>query len=137
AGGAGAAPTGDSRDGACRRAAQSLVAPSRQRSTGRATAASSDTSGRWQERCAARARGHRPLVTDGRRPGGTHMSGRVVFVGAGPGALDLLTLRAVRTLQECDVVLHDELVPHDFVSLLRPGTTVINVGKRCGQVGMT
>jgi uroporphyrin-III C-methyltransferase len=65
------------------------------------------------------------------------MTGRVVFVGAGPGALDLLTLRAVRALQECDVVLHDELVPHDFVTLLRAGTAVVNVGKRCGRASMT
>jgi uroporphyrin-III C-methyltransferase len=65
------------------------------------------------------------------------MNGKVFFVGGGPGALDLLTVRAVRTLQEADVILHDELVPKDFRELLSPSAVVINVGKRCGQLGST
>ncbi len=63
------------------------------------------------------------------------MKGKVFFVGAGPGALDLLTVRAVRVLQHADIVLHDELVPHDFVQLLPPATRILNVGKRCGRPG--
>src|SRR5512133_3567650 len=65
------------------------------------------------------------------------MKGKVFFVGGGPGALDLLTVRAVRTLQQADVVLHDELVPQDFRELLSPSAVVINVGKRCGYRGTT
>ncbi len=65
------------------------------------------------------------------------MRGKVFFVGAGPGALDLLTVRAVRVLEQADVVLHDELVPHDFVTLLHPAAAVVNVGKRCGKPGAT
>lgn len=65
------------------------------------------------------------------------MSGKVFFVGAGPGALDLLTVRAVRVLQCADVVLHDELVPQDFIELLPSRATVINVGKRCGKPGVS
>ena len=33
--------------------------------------------------------------------------GRVVFIGAGPGAADLITLRGARALAPADVVLHD------------------------------
>ncbi|SRR5581483_1871034 len=63
------------------------------------------------------------------------MKGKVFLVGAGPGALDLLTVRAVQLLQRADVVLHDELVPHDFANLLRPTAIRLNVGKRCGKPG--
>lgn len=62
--------------------------------------------------------------------------GTVYFIGAGPGALDLLTVRAMRLLQRADVVLHDELTPKNFQQFLRPDTVVINVGRRCGSPGV-
>src|ERR1051326_1033126 len=65
------------------------------------------------------------------------MRGKVFFVGGGPGPLDLLTVRPIRTLQQANVVLHDELVPQDFRELLSPSAIVINVGKRFGQCGTT
>lgn len=71
---------------------------------------------------------------DGEDPEGR---GSVYFVGAGPGALDLLTVRAMRLLQRADVVLHDELAPpKDFEKLLRADAVVINVGRRCGRAGV-
>ena len=41
----------------------------------------------------------------------TAPAGRIAFVGAGPGAADLLTLRAVDCLRRADVIVHDALVP--------------------------
>jgi uroporphyrin-III C-methyltransferase len=65
------------------------------------------------------------------------MSGKVYIVGAGPGAADLLTLRAASLLQRADVVLHDDLVPQDVIDVICPSAEVVNVGKRCGKHGTT
>ncbi|HSC22719.1 MAG TPA: uroporphyrinogen-III C-methyltransferase [Casimicrobiaceae bacterium] len=60
------------------------------------------------------------------------MSGTVYLVGAGPGAPDLLTLRAARILARADVVLHDALVHADTLALAARAQKVA-VGKRCGR----
>ncbi len=60
------------------------------------------------------------------------MSGTVYLVGAGPGAADLLTLRAARLLAEADVVLHDALVS-DEVLALAGKAKLYNVGKRANR----
>ena len=57
------------------------------------------------------------------------MSGTVYLVGAGPGAADLLTLRAARLLAVTDIVLHDALVSDDILALA-PQARLLNVGKR-------
>jgi uroporphyrin-III C-methyltransferase len=58
----------------------------------------------------------------------------VALVGAGPGAPDLLTLRAVRTLRRATVALVDDLVDPGVLRYLRPSARVIPVGKRGGCV---
>jgi uroporphyrin-III C-methyltransferase len=58
--------------------------------------------------------------------------GKVWLVGAGPGDAELLTLKALRVLRQCDVWLVDDLVGRDIVALARPGTRIIEVGKRGG-----
>lgn len=60
------------------------------------------------------------------------MKGTVHLVGAGPGAADLLTLRAARLLGEADIVFHDALVPAAILSLA-PKAEKVAVGKRCGR----
>jgi uroporphyrin-III C-methyltransferase len=60
------------------------------------------------------------------------MSGVVYLVGAGPGAPDLLTLRAAKLLAEADIVFHDALVHPETVALAARAQKVA-VGKRCGK----
>jgi uroporphyrin-III C-methyltransferase len=57
------------------------------------------------------------------------MTGVVYLVGAGPGAADLLTLRAARLLAEADIVLHDALVDPETLALATKAR-LLNVGKR-------
>ncbi len=61
------------------------------------------------------------------------LPGTVYLVGAGPGAADLLTVRAVRLLERADVVFHDALVPAGTLALATRARKVA-VGKRCSRV---
>src|SRR5689334_2134654 len=62
----------------------------------------------------------------------TTPAGRVYLVGAGPGAPDLLTLRAAKLLASADIVFHDALVHPDTLALAARAEKVA-VGKRCGK----
>jgi len=59
-------------------------------------------------------------------------SGKVYLVGAGPGAPDLVTLRAAEILKRAEVVFHDALV-HPGVIGLAERALKVAVGKRCGR----
>jgi uroporphyrin-III C-methyltransferase len=59
-------------------------------------------------------------------------SGTVFLIGAGPGDPELLTLRAVKAMQICDVLLVDDLVDRAVLEHAKPSARIINVGKRGG-----
>lgn len=54
----------------------------------------------------------------------------IAFVGAGPGAADLITLRGVKALQNAQVVLYDALIDHGVLEHAHPDALLIDVGKR-------
>ena len=56
-------------------------------------------------------------------------SGKVWLVGAGPGDPELLTVKALRLIQSCDVVIHDRLVSQSIMDLIPANTRRIYVGK--------
>ena len=60
---------------------------------------------------------------------------KVYLIGAGPGAADLLTLRAAKLLAEsAEIVLADDLVSPDVLAMVRPAARVLRVGKRGGRL---
>lgn len=60
-------------------------------------------------------------------------TGKVYLIGAGPGDVELLTLKAVRALAEADVILIDDLVNPEIYQFAKPSTELIHVGKRGGR----
>ena len=62
--------------------------------------------------------------------------GSVALVGAGPGDPDLLTIKALRALQDADIVFHDELVSPEILDRIRRDTARVAVGRRVGKPGI-
>ena len=62
--------------------------------------------------------------------------GRVQLVGAGPGAADLLTLRALRAIEGAEALLYDALVSEEILALAPAHCLKIQTGKRAGRTSM-
>ena len=67
----------------------------------------------------------------------THFSntgniGKCTLVGAGPGDPELLTLKALKAIQNATVLFVDDLVSPEIVALAQPGARIVYVGKRGG-----
>ncbi|KIT15059.1 siroheme synthase CysG [Jannaschia aquimarina] len=70
-------------------------------------------------------------IAEARLPEGAG-EGHIALVGAGPGARDLLTLRAVQRLQEADIIFYDRLVDPGVLELARRDAERVFVGKAVG-----
>lgn len=64
------------------------------------------------------------------------LTGRVRLVGAGPGAADLLTVRALRAIEGAQALLYDALVADDVLALAPKACLKIQTGKRAGRTSM-
>jgi uroporphyrin-III C-methyltransferase len=64
-------------------------------------------------------------------------TGRVVLVGGGPGADDLITVRGLDRLMAADVVITDRLAPVGLLSRLGPGVEIIDAARLPGQPTLT
>lgn len=78
------------------------------------------------------ARSIKDAIAEGRAGQAGPQTGQLTLVGAGPGAKDLLTLRAVERLQEADVIFYDRLVEEDVLELARRDAERVFVGKHVG-----
>jgi uroporphyrin-III C-methyltransferase len=61
---------------------------------------------------------------------------QVLLVGAGPGPVDLMTLRAVRAVESAQALLYDALISDEAIALAPAGCVRIQTGKRAGKPSM-
>jgi uroporphyrin-III C-methyltransferase/precorrin-2 dehydrogenase/sirohydrochlorin ferrochelatase len=69
-------------------------------------------------------------------PSSGEVAGHVTLVGAGPGDPDLLTVKALRALQDADIIFYDELVSGEILDRARRDAARVPVGRRVGKPGI-
>jgi len=62
----------------------------------------------------------------------THNNPKLTIVGAGPGDVELITLKAVKVLENADVVLYDALINEELLQYAKKNAEILFVGKRIG-----
>ena len=62
-----------------------------------------------------------------------NQQGFVSLVGAGPGSVDLMTVKSLRLIQQADVVVYDRLVSQEILALIPAKVTRVPVGKEVGK----
>lgn len=63
----------------------------------------------------------------------TKKTGCVWLIGAGCGSADLITVRGLRLLRQCDVVIYDDLIDSALLAEAPRGAKRVYMGKRCGK----
>ena len=61
------------------------------------------------------------------------MESKVTLVGAGPGDIELITLKGIRAIKNADVILYDALANEELLEYAKPDAILIYVGKRFGK----
>lgn len=72
-------------------------------------------------------------MTNSINPKDSNTPAKVYLVGAGPGAIDLITVRGAKLLAQADIVFYDALIDPEMLTLC-PQATQVAVGKRCGKL---
>jgi len=62
-----------------------------------------------------------------------NVPGIVYLVGAGPGDPDLLSIKALRLIKNCEALVHDALIPNVIIQEAGVNTEIFHVGKRAGK----
>ncbi len=62
----------------------------------------------------------------------THNNPKLTIVGAGPGDVELITLKAIKAIENADVILYDALINEELLQYANPNAEVLFVGKRIG-----
>jgi uroporphyrin-III C-methyltransferase / precorrin-2 dehydrogenase / sirohydrochlorin ferrochelatase len=76
------------------------------------------------------------IADPSRYAGSDEVQGSVTLVGAGPGDPDLLTVKALRVLQDADIIFYDELVSPEILDRIRRDASRVPVGRRVGKPGI-